>query len=358
VSSDDPLAEEIDHESAAVLHAEAARQGLPGAAVRYGETLFFLGDHATAEHVLREALARGDEGAHDWLSDVLVATDRPVEAALLMEEHPGRALRAAAIWAQAVDDRERAEKWYRKAVEDDEPGALNDYGSFLSEDDARLEEAEELLRRAAERGDALAYSNLGGMALDRGEPEAAAVWLREGLEIEDQAGSTAVLQLADAEERMGDLDAARVLYDRAVAEDVADAHVARARFLADQDETGAAEADFQVGLARDEEGAHYYYGEFLANRDRADEAVGHLHQAVEDGSDAAHELLALIHQRNRAIQAAEEHFKESIAAGWLSAVYAYAEMLRQEGRGAEVAALAGDAERLGAAPDRLRELTG
>jgi tetratricopeptide (TPR) repeat protein len=195
VSSDDPLAEEIDHESAAVLHAEAARQGLPGAAVRYGETLFFLGDHATAEHVLREALARGDEGAHDWLSDVLVATDRPAEAALLMEEHPDRALRAAAIWAQAVDDRERAEKWYRKAVKDDEPGALNDYGSFLSEDDARLEEA-------------------------------------------------------------------------------------------------------------------------------------------------------------------EQHFKESIAAGWLSAVYAYAEMLRQEGRGAEVAALAADAERLGAAPDRLRELTG
>lgn len=60
-----------------------------------------------------------------------------------MEAHPGRALRAAATWAQAVGDRERAERWYRKAVEGDEPGALNDYGSFRSEEDARLEEAEE-----------------------------------------------------------------------------------------------------------------------------------------------------------------------------------------------------------------------
>lgn len=328
------------------------------ATVTYGEKLFFLGDHAKAEIVLREALARGDKGAREWLCDVLIATERPVAAAQLMEEHPGRVLRAAAIWADIVGDRERAEESYRKAVDGDEPGALNDYGAFLSEDDARLGEAEELLRRAAERGDALAYSNLGAMELDRGDPESAAVWLREGLKIEDMAGSTAVLRLADAEERIGDLAAARLLYDRAVAEELTDAYVMRARFLADQDEADAAEADFQAGLALDEEGAHYYYGEFLVARDRADEAVGHLHQAVEDGSDAAHELLGLIHQKNRAFRAAEEHFKESIAAGWLSAVYAYAEMLRQEGRGAEVAALAADAERLGATPGRLRELTG
>jgi Tfp pilus assembly protein PilF len=55
-----------------------------------------------------------------------------------MAEHPDRALRAAAIWADIVGDRERAEKWYRKAVDGDEPGALNDYGAFLSKDDARL----------------------------------------------------------------------------------------------------------------------------------------------------------------------------------------------------------------------------
>ncbi|MFI7453752.1 hypothetical protein ACIBQX_40115 [Nonomuraea sp. NPDC049714] len=47
------------------------------AAVRYGEKLFFLNDHAKAQIVLREALARGDEGAQDWLCDVLIATERP-----------------------------------------------------------------------------------------------------------------------------------------------------------------------------------------------------------------------------------------------------------------------------------------
>ncbi|MGW6496636.1 tetratricopeptide repeat protein [Nonomuraea angiospora] len=353
----DRLAEEDDLEAAAALYAEAARQGAPGAATRHGEMLFHLGQDEAAESVLREALAKGEPDALDWLSDLFVETGRGAEAALLQEQ-ADRALRAATIWADAVGDRERAEAWYRKAVERGERGALNDFGSFLSEDDSRREEAEQLFRRAAEQGDALAFSNLGGMELDRGDPEAAAAWLRRGLELGDQTGSTALLKLAAAEEQMGDTEAARALYDRAVTDGVPNAHVTRARFLADQGETEAAEADFRTGLEEDEEGAHYYYGEFLAANDRVDEAVGHLNQAVEDGSNAAHEQLALIYQSRGATKAAEEHFKESIAAGWLSAVYAYAELLRQEGRGDEVAALVPEAERLGAGAEALEELAG
>jgi Tfp pilus assembly protein PilF len=354
------LAEAEDYAAAAALYAEAARRGIPGAATGHGEMLFHLGEDEAAEAVLREALAKGEEEARDWLSDLLVQTDRAVAAATLMEQadgHPLQALRAATIWADAVGDRERAEHWYRIAIDRGEPGALNDFGSFLSEDDSRQEEAELLFRRAAEEGDALAFSNLGGMELDRGDPEAAAAWLRQGLEVQGQSGSTALLKLAAAEEQMGNTEAARLLYDRAAAEKVEGAQAARARFLADSGEDDAAEAGFQAALAAGEEGAHYYYGEFLAGRGRIDEAVGHLDQAVEDGSTAAHEELALIYQSRGATKAAEEHFKESIAAGWLSAVYSYAELLRQEGREDEVAGLAQEAERLGATPEQLQELT-
>ncbi|GAA0925124.1 tetratricopeptide repeat protein [Nonomuraea longicatena] len=350
----DRLVEEDDVEGAAALYAEAAQQGTPGAATRHGEMLFHLGRDDVAESVLRAALAKGEPDALDWLSDLLVETGRGAEAALLQEQ-ADRALRAATIWADAAGDRGRAEAWYRKAVERGEPGALNDFGSFLSEDDSRREEAEALLRQAAEQGDALAFSNLGGMALDHGDPEAAAAWLRQGLELADQTGSTALLKLAVAEERTGNTEAARALYDRAVADGVTDAHVTRARFLADQGEP--AEADFLAGLEKGEEGAHYYFGEFLAANGRVDEAVGHLYQAVEDGSTAAHEELALIYQSRGAVKAAEDHFKESIAAGWLSAIWAYAELLRQEGRGGEVAALVPEAQRLGATAEQVEELT-
>ncbi|MEO3795232.1 tetratricopeptide repeat protein [Nonomuraea sp. B10E15] len=355
------LAEAEDYQGAAAVYAEAARQGVPGAAIAYSEILIHLEDYATAEPVLREALAAGEAEARDWLADLLVQTGRAVEAAQLMEQavgHEVAALRAATIWADAVGDRERAEEWYRKAVERGEPGALNDFGTFLSEDDSRQDEAEHLFRQAAEQGDALAFGNLGSLELDRGAPEAAVAWLRRSLEAEDQTGSTALLKLATAEAQLGNDDAARELYDRAVTERLAGAHVERATFLVERGEDEAAEADFRAAVENDDEGARYYYGEFLVNNDRVGEAVDHLDRAVADGSDAAHETLAKIYLERGAIKAAEDHFKKSIAAGWLSAVFAYAGMLRSEGRGDEVAALASEAERLGATPDQIAELTG
>ncbi|WP_433510794.1 tetratricopeptide repeat protein [Nonomuraea sp. CA-143628] len=358
----DELAETEEYAEAAALYGQAAQGGLPEAAVYQGEMLFHLGDYPAAERVLRAALAGGQTDAYGWLSDTLVAAERPAEAAMLMEQaagqgHPVAALRAATIWADAVGDRERAEQWYLKAIDRGDRGALNDYGTFLAEDDSRLEEAEHVLRQAAEQGDALAFSNLGEMELDRDAPEAAAEWLRRGLELEDQSGSTALLKLADAEARLGNLDEARALHDRAVDAGLPDAHVARANFLADHDDPEAAEADFLAAVEAGDEGAHYYYAEFLAAHDRVGPAVEHYDQAVEDGSDAAHQRLAFIYLGNGAVRAAEEHFKESIAAGWLSSVYSYADMLRQEGRADEIAALLPAAERLGATPDQLEELT-
>ncbi|WP_246090658.1 tetratricopeptide repeat protein [Nonomuraea deserti] len=361
LSRAEQLAEAENYQEAAALYAEAAAQGMPGAATAYGAMLFYLDEGEAAERVLREALARGEEEARDWLSDLLVETGRAAEAAQLMEQaigHEVGALRAATIWADAVGDRERAEEWYRKAVERGEPGALNDFGTFLSDDDSRQDEAEQLFRQAAEQGDALALSNLGSVELDRGAPEAAVDWLRRSLEAADRTGSTALLKLAAAEAQMGNNDAARELYDRAVDEGLADAHVERAVFLMGKGEDEAAETDFQAAVVNNEEGAHYYYGEFLVHKNRVGEAVGHLDQAVADGSDAAHETLAKIYLERGAIKAAEEHLKESIAAGWLSAVFAYAGMLRSEGRGDEVAALASEAERLGATPDQIAGLTG
>ncbi|GAA4229265.1 tetratricopeptide (TPR) repeat protein [Streptosporangium album] len=354
------------YEEAGELYEQAVREGVPGAAVKYGEMLFRTGDHPAAERVLRTAAADGAEGAHDWLADVLIADDRPDEAARLLEQIAGRetpvvALRVAAVWADAVGDREKAEEWYRRALEWGAPGAANDYGAFLSEDDDRLEEAERLLRQAAEQGDTLAFGNLGGMELDRGDPEAAVAWLERGLESGAAPGSSAMLKLAVAEEQLGHLDAARAHYDRAVEERVPDALVGRARFLADNGDPEArdgAEADFRAAIENDDEGALYYYAVFLAEEGRVDEAMDHYRQAIDAGSDGAYEDLALLCRERGDTGAAEEYFRASIAAGWLSAVFSYADLLRGEGRASEIGALVPQAESLGATAEQLETLRG
>ncbi|MEU7892903.1 tetratricopeptide repeat protein [Nonomuraea sp. NPDC049152] len=345
------------YEKAGELYEQAVREHVPGAIVKYGEMLFEAGDYPAAEKVLRSAVDEGDDAAYGWLSDVLVAAERPSEAAHLMERAAGQgvpkaALRAATIWADAVGDRERAESWYKKAIDRGEPGAVNDYGVFLAEDENRLDEAERLLRVAAEEGDDLAYGNLGSIALDRGDPEAAIELLRQGI----TPGSSALLHLAVAEEQLGRFAAARAYFDRAVSEDIPDALVKRAQFLADQDEAEAAEADFLAAADRGEAGADYYYAAFLARYGRADEATDRFQRAIEAGSDAAYEDLALIHQSNGDTATAEKYFMASITAGWLSAVFSYADMLRGQGRLSEVAALVPLAENLGADPEEIAAL--
>jgi Tfp pilus assembly protein PilF len=347
--------------AATELYEQVVEELPPGSAVKYGEALFHVGDYPAAERVLRSALAGGEQTAPDWLSDVLIITDRPDEAAHVMERaaeqgSPRAALRAAAIWADEVGDRAKAEEWYRKAVDQGAPGSLNDYGAFLSEDDTRSTEAEILLRQAAEQGDTLAFGNLGGMELDRGDPEAAIVWLRQGLEAGASPGSSAVLKLAIAEERLGNRDAARVHFDRAVEEDIPSALLQRAQFLADDEgptAREAAEGDFRAAIEKDDEGALYYYARFLAKNGRLDEAADYYRQAIDSGSDAAYEDLGLLHQERGDTGSAEESFQASIAAGWLSAVFSYADLLRQEDRASEIEGLIPQAEALGANTDQL-----
>ncbi|GII75535.1 hypothetical protein Sru01_05170 [Sphaerisporangium rufum] len=353
-------------EEAAELYERLIGEGVPGAAVRYGAMLAEAGDHPAAEPVLRTALAAGDTDAYHWLCDVLIATGRVPEAGRLMEEAagrglPGAALRAAAIWADLAEDRTRAEQWYRTAIDRGDQGALNDYGAFLSEDPGREAEARRVLRQAAEQGDALAFSNLGAIELDRGEPEAALGWLRQSLAGGGSSESTALLKIADAEERLGNLDAARRYHDRAVNARIPGAHAGRARFLAyhgTAEDLETAERDFRTAVRNGEEGADYYYATFLAAQDRVDEAIDHYRRAIDAGSDGAYEELALILQARGETEAAEECFTASIAAGWLSAVLSYAEFLRDQGRGAEVPALEPRARELGATPEQLAALRG
>ncbi|RBQ19392.1 hypothetical protein DP939_15865 [Spongiactinospora rosea] len=357
----DRFAEAERYEEAAELYALAA--GEAGAGVKHASMLFFLEDYPVAERILREAVDSRDPDAFPWFADVLIATGRPAEAAHVMGQAaelglPGAMLRTGAIWADLVGDRAAAEQWYRRAFDQGLPGARNDYGAFLSEDESRWAEAERMLLEAVEEGDDLALGNLGGLELDRGDLEAAIGWLERGVAARAE-GSTALLKLAEAQERLGRDEEARRNYERAVAEGIPDANVKRALFLSDDGAPAEeVEAGFRRAVELDDDGALYYYAEFLAGQDREDEALACYHRAAEAGSDAAYEELGEIYLRRGDIAAAEDNFRNSIDAGWVGAVLGYARLLRQEGRDAEVAALVPVAVGLGATPEELRELAG
>ncbi|GAA4225711.1 Tfp pilus assembly protein PilF [Streptosporangium album] len=272
------------YEEAGEVYKQAVRARLPGAAVKYGEMLFLTGDYPAAERVLRAAVADGEKAAIGWLSDTLVADQRPGEAAHLMEWAaaqgvPVAALRAATIWADAVGDREKAEEWYKKAIERGEPGAVNDYGSFLSEDDSRLEEAERVLRQAAEQGDALAFSNLGGAAIEN-----------------DDEGALYYYAVFLSEE--GRVDEAMNYYLRAIDAGSDGAYEDVALIYQEHGEAEAAEEYFKASITAGWLSAVFSYADLLRGEGRASEIEALIPRAESLG--AAPEQ----------VEALREHLKE------------------------------------------------
>lgn len=369
---DQVLVQRADQEAAAGRHAAALELYARAWDSRHDEVAEKLldlveewGDVEAALEVLQRTTGEGVTVAYEALAALLIEIEEPEEAlAALREAHElGRevTLWTAAVLADEMDDREQAEVWYRKAIDAQAAGALNDFGAFLSDDPERLVEAEEVLTLAVERGDPMALGNLGRMHLDAERPEEALRWLRRGLD----AGVRSVLvPMAEAEQQVGNYGQARAHLTEALDDEIDGAQLAWANFCAEHgtaDEQSAAEGEFLTAIEEQEVGANFDYAVFLADRERFDEAIRFYTAAAEEGEANAWLNLALIHEDRKDRRSAEEFYRSGIEAGDLHALLAYAEFLRQWGRQKDIPALYAPATALGADPAQeatLRELAG
>ncbi|MEU6816051.1 tetratricopeptide repeat protein [Streptomyces sp. NPDC046860] len=300
-------------------------------AERIFELVSEWGDIDAALKTVEADAKGGNAAAFEALAELYVELERPEQAlaALRAAADAGRdvTLMIASVLADELGDRKQAELYYRQALAAGHPRALNDYGAFLSEDEERLDEAADLLRRAIERGDTMAAGNLGRLLADEERYEDALPWLKQALE----AGHRSVLAvLGETEHALGDLESARTHLREALAEDVTGAHFAYALHLAD---TGAPE-----------------------------EAVRHYEAAAEeDGETNAYLNLALLHEELEQWDQADRRFKEAIGQEDETAFVYYAQFLADHDRGAEIGALLVPAARLGVDEEdmaELRELAG
>ncbi|MFD8738055.1 tetratricopeptide repeat protein [Streptomyces sp. NPDC059618] len=327
------------------LEAEAERQraaGNPGAALtlylrawagpddEVAERILDLveewGDFDAALELTSAAAEAGDAGAYEVLADLLLRLDRPEDALAALERaaRGGRdvTLWTAAVLADEIGDRTRAEEFYRQALAEKNPRALNDYGVFLSMDDERLDEAAELLGRAIGDGDTKAAGNLGSLLADQGEYEEALPWLHKALD----AGHRFVLVvLGEAENATG-------------AREAAGGHLREA-------------------LAEELPGAHFAYALHLVDGGAEQEAVPHYEAAIErDGEVNAYLNLALLHEDLQQWEQADRRYQEAIGHQDGDAYLHYAQFLVEQGRTGRIGELLAEAVRLDVDPEDIEEL--
>jgi Tfp pilus assembly protein PilF len=284
------------------------------------------GDTDAALELVSAAAAAGNAGAYEALGDLLIQLRRPEEAVSALQE-AARSGRDVTLWiagvlADEIGDRPRAEEYYRQALAENKPNALNDYGAFLSDDGERLDEAAGLLRQAVDQGDTMAAGNLGRLLMDEDKPAEAIPWLRQAL---DAGHRSVLIALGEAENATGDTEAAGRRLREALAEELP--------------------------------GAHFAYALHLADSNACQEAIPHYEAALDkDGETNAYLNLALLHEELQEPVQADRRYQDAIAHGDEDAFLPYAHFLARQGRVEQIVALLAQASSLDLDPEELSEL--
>ncbi|URN17308.1 MULTISPECIES: Pentatricopeptide repeat-containing protein [Streptomyces] len=311
---------------------------------------------------LRRAALKGDGRAALALADMLMDAYEEQEAVDVLRASAaagagGVALYLAEVLAVSGDEEyeRQAEEWYRVAVDEGIPGALNDYGCFLSMHDDRLDEAEAVLLRAVEARDELSYGNLGGLYLDAERYDEALPWLRRGVA---QGNRNLLPLLSRVETELGDADAAWEHARAAIEEDRDGARLACAVHLARFGEHHpglSAETMFREA-AEEDDSAHFLYANWLKDQGRSGEAEREYRAAIEAGEPNAHLNFAYLLEDLGREAEAEAELRAGIAAGDPWAAGGLARFLTDRGRTEEAPDLIRKAGELGCPQEEMREL--
>jgi peptidoglycan hydrolase-like protein with peptidoglycan-binding domain/tetratricopeptide (TPR) repeat protein len=198
------------------------------------------------------------------------------------------------------DDPVAAELAFRKADERGDPAAASNLGVLL-EHRGDTSGAEAAYRRADARGSGPGAFNLAGLLLDRGDVEGAISAYRRA----DQRGdATATSNLARLLANRGDDREAADLFSRAEQQGDANAAANLGALLERRGDLSGAEAAYRRADARgDADGAHNL-GEMLETRGDLDEATAAYRRADQRGDRAAAAKLGMLLERQRDYPAA------------------------------------------------------
>ncbi|MGW1203696.1 hypothetical protein [Streptomyces cyaneofuscatus] len=317
-----------------------------------------MGLESEGERRLRGAAARGDVSAVEILVGYLEFHGRRAEAASVLQQSmalgvPGLELALAGVLSEIDDHADESEHWYRAAIEAGIPGAVNDFGVFLS-DRGRTLEAESFLQKAASSGDVLAMANLGKHYFDLGDHRSARFWFGKAL----AKGHTDIVGfLARAELELGDRESSSIHIKQALETGAEFALLAHALYLESSADVDSREIDEAFTRALDDSPeAHFRYANWLRSQDRVDEAIARHEAAISLGELHSHLNLAIIFDELGRPADTERHLRLGMAGGDGESAAALARFLADEGRMDELPGVIREAEHIGHSAQDVEEL--
>lgn len=182
------------------------------------------------------------------------------------------------------------------------------------------------------------------------------VWYRKSLEAGDLE---ALIPLAETYEGLDDLDGARMALEKASDAGVENSKLALANFLADYPEfdiVHEAEDLYRRSLEDGDDGASFYYALSLHDQGRVDEAIPAYQQAIEDGSEMAHNNIGRLSSGMGDHANAERYLRQGVDAGLVEAIVNYSGLLAAQGRNAEIGPLIARARSLDAGTGEMAKL--
>ena len=257
-----------------------------------------------------------------------------------------RALTALAvrILREGGDDNQ-AEPLLRKAAEAGDGSAMTNLGVLLMRI-GKTDEGIEWHRRAAEAGSSLGMTNYGLQLELRGELDAAENWYRKAANAGDAAGA-ALYQLACLAAKRGEVDEAKGLLHESARRRNPAGMAQLGLILEAEGEVQAANDLFQGAADRGGAVGLAMVGRRLSAEGKHNEAESLLKRAIADGLSQAVTELAINYASSGRAQEAKEQYEIAVAAGDGRALTNLGELLLDEGKTREAETLFRDAANRG-----------